>query len=151
MHKQRAPLGSEIHGLSTLLRRRAEASKPLRYAECVTGANGWIIGHLVRNQDRDIFQRDIEKRFSITRSTASKIISLMEQKGLVTRQSVDYDQRLKKIVLTDKALDLYAEIVRELDKMEAEMLAGFTEEEIDQLYSYIARLKKNLSTSKPST
>jgi len=75
----------------------------------------------------------------------------MEQKGLVTRQSVDYDQRLKKIVLTDKALDLYAEIVRELDKMEAEMLAGFTEEEIDQLYSYIARLKKNLSTSKPST
>lgn len=143
--QRRTPLGSEIHGLSNLLRRRAESTKPMKYVARITGANGWIIGHLALNRDRDIFQRDIEKRFSITRSTASKVLSLMEQKGLIVRQSVDYDQRLKKIVLTDKALALHEAIIRELDNMEAELLRGFTDEEIEQLYNYIARLKNNLS------
>jgi len=62
------------------------------------------------------------------------------------RQSVDYDQRLKKIVLTDKALALHEAIIRELDNMEADLLRGFSEEEIDQLYNFIARLKKNISS-----
>jgi DNA-binding MarR family transcriptional regulator len=143
--QRRTPLGSEIHGLSNLLRRRAENTRPLQYVANITGANGWIISHLALNRDRDIFQRDIEKRFSITRSTASKVLSLMEQKGLITRQNVEYDQRLKKIVLTEKALALHEEIIQELDKMEAELLRGFTEKEIDQLYGYFARLKKNLT------
>jgi len=144
--QRRTPVGSEIHALSNLLRRRVENTKPMKYVAQITGANGWNIGHLALNRDRDIFQRDIEKRFSITRSTASKVLTRMEQKGLIMRQSVDYDQRLKKIVLTDKALALHEAIIRELDNMEADLLRGFSEEEIDQLYNFIARLKKNISS-----
>ncbi len=32
-----------------------------------TGMQGWIIGFLHRNEDRDMFQRDVEAEFNIRR------------------------------------------------------------------------------------
>ena len=38
----------------------------------MTGSGGWIISYIAENFNRDIFQRDLEQEFYITRSTASK-------------------------------------------------------------------------------
>lgn len=51
--------------------------------------NGWVIVYLAHNSDRDVFQRDLEERFNVRRSTVSNILSLMEKKGLIKRESVD--------------------------------------------------------------
>ncbi|SHI13052.1 MarR family protein [Sporobacter termitidis DSM 10068] len=139
------PLGMEIHALSNLLRRKIENVRALKYVESVTGPNGWIIGYLAEHGGQDIYQKDLEANFSITRSTASKVIKLMEQKGLVERQGVPHDARLKKLVLTEKALGMHREIVRDLNQIERELIEGFSEEEVGQLYSYIGRMKKNLT------
>ena len=37
----------------------------------------------------DIYQKDIEAHFGITRATASKVITLMEKKGLIQRVSTE--------------------------------------------------------------
>lgn len=137
-------VGGEIRSLSNRLRRRAENSSIFQYAESVTGANSWIIAYIADNSDRDIFQKDLEEKLCTTRSTISKVLKLMEQKGLIERRSVPNDARLKKIVLTPKALDLHQAIINDIKKMEAELLQGFTHEEIDTLFSYIERMKKNL-------
>ena len=44
--------------------------------------HGWIIGYLYRHRDTPVFQRDIEREFSITRSTVTNILQLMERKGV---------------------------------------------------------------------
>ena len=139
------PLGMEIQAISHLLKRKAENIKMLKYVESVTGTNGWIIGFLADHSEQDIFQRDLEKKFSITRSTASKVIKLMEQKGLVERHSVPYDARLKKLILTEKALGMHQEIVIEFGKIESNLVKDFSEDEIDKLYDYLERMKKNLT------
>ena len=54
----------------------------------VTGTNIRIIRFLECNQERDIYQKDVEKEFGITRSTASRVLVLMEEKGLVKRMGV---------------------------------------------------------------
>ena len=78
-------IGMQLRCLTNLIKRRVEGSASYQYAKSITGTNSWIIAFLAENKDRDIFQRDLEERFSITRSTASKVIKLMEQKGLIER------------------------------------------------------------------
>ena len=137
-------LGPEIHALDNLLQRNAQNIMSLQYVDGITGTNSWIIGYLAEHGDQDICQKDLEKDFSITRSTASKVIKLMEQKGLVERQAVQRDARLKKLVLTEKALKLHQEIVNEIDIIENNLKKGFSKEEFELFLSFIDRMKNNL-------
>ena len=49
-------------------------------------------------------------------------LSLMEENGMITRESVPYDARLKKIVLTEKALNIQTEVMCFFDNLEKELL-----------------------------
>lgn len=135
-------LSIELHALHNLFKRRVERSQYFRQAQEMTGMNSWIISFLAKHQNEDIFQKDIQERFTITRSTASKVLSLMEQKELVERRSVSSDARLKKIVLTKKAIQMHQAIEQEIQHLENTMLQGFSDKELDQMYQYIERMKK---------
>lgn len=143
-------IGPEIRSLNNLICRYLEFSSHRKEIETVTGNNGWIIGYLAENAKKDIFQKDLEDRFSITRSTASKVLSLMEQKGLIERQAVAQDARLKKIVLTEKAWKIKELMWEDAKRMEQTLIGGFSDEEVKALDSYIRRMKKNIiSNVKP--
>ena len=112
--------------------------------ERFTRMNGWIIEYLYDRRDSDVYQKDIEKEMMITRSTASKIIELMVQKGMIERTEVAYDARLKKLSLTAKAMERHAKIM-EIGKMTYEKaMTGFSKEEEDILRGYINRIKENM-------
>ena len=110
----------------------------------ITSTNSFILGFLERHQDIDIYQKNIEEKFLITKSTTSKILKLMEQNGLIERIGVDSDARLKKIVLTEKGLAINESVRSTLDEVEKKALEGFEPHEITQLYSYFERIKNNL-------
>ncbi len=139
-------LGFELHSLNNLIKRRVESSEYFRHVQEMTGTNSWIISYLAKHQDADIFQKDLQERFSVTRSTASKVLTLMEQKNLIKRESVASDARLKKIVLTEKAIQMYEAIECEIESLEKEMLKGFSEQELQEFYQYIERMKENISS-----
>nr|WP_274953916.1 MarR family transcriptional regulator [Bifidobacterium crudilactis] len=113
-------------------------------ARTATGGNVRIIMFLARNQDRDIFQYDIEERCSITPSTASRVLSLMEKKGLIERQAVERDARLRRIVLTPSAFDIVDELKRNANAMETTLFEGFSPSEMTRLSSYFIRMRSNL-------
>lgn len=143
-------IGREIHSLNNLIHRYFEFSSHKREVETITGNNGWIIGYLSENTDKDIYQRDIEKHFTIARSTASKVLRLMEEKGLIQRQSVVHDARLKKIILTQKAYKIKGLMGEDAEIMEQTLTKGFSEEELKTLHSYIQRMKDNITNIKPA-
>jgi MarR family transcriptional regulator, transcriptional regulator for hemolysin len=138
-------IGFELRSLNNLIRRYFEFSSHKKEIETITGNNGWIISYLAENADKDIYQKDLEKHFTITRSTASKVLTLMEQKGLIQRQAVAKDARLKKIVLTDKAWKLKGLMREDVVKLEQILTNGFTDQELKVLYSYIQKMKENIS------
>lgn len=138
-------VGMEVHSLTKLIKRHLKKSTNFQYARSITGTNGWIIAYLAENRHKDIFQKDLEKKFSVTRSTVSKVVKLMEQKGLIERQGVPYDARLKKLVLTSEALALHKAIRDDIKNLEASLTRGFTKEEINKFFSYIERMKSNLA------
>lgn len=146
MNKMR--VGRELRSLNNLIRRYIEFSAPRNEVDTVTGNNGWIIGFIAeRSIQQDVYQKDIEDYFTITRSTASRVLSLMEQKGLIERHPVAQDARLKKIVLTQKAMDIRQMRLEDAKKMEATLVQGFNDDEIIALLSYIERMKTNLTNT----
>ncbi len=67
--------------------------------------HGWIIRYLYENREQDIFQKDIEQRFAVGRSTVTNLIQLMEKKGFVKREKmVKQEIPLKKVILTEKGI-----------------------------------------------
>ncbi|MCI2148961.1 MarR family winged helix-turn-helix transcriptional regulator [Bifidobacterium crudilactis] len=141
--RHHAPLGLEIRSLSNMISRYLNATMP-ESARTATGGNVRIIMFLARNQDRDIFQYDIEERCSITPSTASRVLSLMEKKGLIERQAVERDARLRRIVLTPSAFDIVDELKRNANAMETTLFEGFSPSEMTRLSSYFIRMRSNL-------
>lgn len=137
-------VGKELHTIGNLIKRHVENLNSIRYAESLTGTNGWIIAYLYDHQDQDIFQKDIEETFEVTRSTASKVITLMEQKGLIIRTSVPYDARLKKLTLTPLALKLHESFVLDIQSFEKRLIEGLSEQEISSLLNCLDKMKQNL-------
>jgi len=109
----------------------------------ITGLQGRVIGFVI-DKSGDVFQKDIEKELDIRRSTATAILQLMEKKGLLTRETVSDDARLKKIVLTDKALGIRNQIKNMLERVESQLISGLTEDEINTFFSVMKKISNNI-------
>ena len=109
-----------------------------------TPMHGWIVEYLYTHRDSPVFQRDIERDFSITRSTVTNILQLMERKGYIERQSVPQDARLKMLVLTEKGREFHEKTMLSLHQTD-EFVAGLlTEEENAELLRLLNKLKEGL-------
>lgn len=115
----------------------------------LTCSNGWIIAHLyeMESQGKPVYQRDFEKEFGITRSTASKVLTLLEKKGLLKRTQAEHDGRMKKIELTDTSREMSREIGERTNEMENQLRSGFSEIELEMLYGFLDRMMENLEDS----
>ncbi len=140
--KSRRPIGFEIIALSNQIKRQGPESSVGE--ENVTAMQSRIIGYLMRNSTQDVFQKDIESVFNIRRSTASGILRLMEENCLLQKVPVNYDARLKKLVLTPKAIRIGKKIRREIDDLENRLIKELTPEEVNTFYYLINKIKKNL-------
>lgn len=74
-------LGFQIRTLSNLISRKINQMVSDE-EETLTAHQSWVLDYLTKNHNQDIFQKDIEKKFSIRRSTASHMLQLMEKKRL---------------------------------------------------------------------
>ncbi len=138
-------IGFQLHSLSNLMKRRIEHSEVFSHMDDnVTRNNGWILNYLAHHSDRDIYQKDIENDFCIRRSTVSKVIRLMENKGLLRREAVPGDARLKKLVLTPEGKKLQAAIEREQQETERLLRRGVTEEELRVFHQVMEKFKNNI-------
>jgi DNA-binding MarR family transcriptional regulator len=134
----------ELRTLRNMLKRQADGFIHQKYADQMTGMHGWVLKFFVDNQDKEIFQRDFENAFSIRRSTASKILQLMEKNSLITRQPVSYDARLKRIILTAKAIEYHETIIKKYVALECELRKGLSREEMELFFAVLDKFKKNL-------
>ena len=143
--KHKETLGHKVKTLDNLFYRNLityEISR--KRMDEVTVMHGWILGFLYENQDRDIFQKDIESECSIARSTVTCIVKLMEKKGYIRRESVEQDARLKKLVLTEQGRAVHQMADANMVRMEARLAKGFSDEELEQLFDFLQRLQENL-------
>ena len=68
----------------------------------------------------------------------------MEKNGLIKREMVGNDARLRKIVLTEKALELRKKLDKSIKNIEKKMQEGLTKEEVEKYIELTEKMSKNL-------
>lgn len=143
MEEKRA-IGFEIRALNNLISRYVHYTRPKEVND-FTAVHGWAIRYFYENRENDIFQKDFENHFSIRRSTASKILQLMEKNELITRETVPYDARLKKIMLTEKAIEMHMIIHTDIERLEKQLSSEISQEELTAFFQILDKIKANCS------
>ncbi len=134
--------GMWIHILSHKLKKRMNANMQ---SLGLTGVQSRIMHYiLVKCTDGPVYQRDVESAFGMSRSTATGILQLMEKNGLILRESVASDARLKSLVPTDKAAHLDAQIGESLRQTEQRLTQGLSDEQIALFLETVAHMSENL-------
>ncbi len=144
-HTGRRVIGFELKAITNMIRRNID----MRFSEAglseLAGMQGPMLGFISdRGRMQDVFQKDIEKKFNIRRSTATVMLQNLEQKGYIVREPVERDARLKKIVLTEKAIRQNEEIRAQIDAFHEELEAGLTAEEREIFFRILDKIKANL-------
>ncbi len=136
--------GVEIHRTEHMMSRKLEAKVREQGIDEVTLTHGWIIRFLYENRDRDIYQKDIEKYFLVGRSTVTNSIKLMEKRGVVRREFVECDARLKKVILTEKGMQAHETIEAVIEGLNASILDGIEEEDAKVFLKVIRKIRENV-------
>ena len=135
-------LGRNVHMLSRLLKRNTDI-EVTKYG--ITGVQSAMIGFIYEEtRKKDVFAKDIEKAFDLRRASSAGLIQNMEKNGLIKREMDGNDARLKKIVLTEKALELRRKLDKSIKNMEKKMQEGLTKEEVEKYVELTKKMAKNL-------
>ncbi len=135
-------VGLLINKISNQLKRQIE--QVIGNKNELTKTQSMILCYIVHHDNEYIYQKDIEKDFSIRRSTATEILNLMEKKDLIKRISCVHDKRINKIIVTEKGRQLEEYGREKINHLEKQMVSSLTEEEQKLLLILLSKVEKNL-------
>ena len=134
--------GMWINVLSHKLKKRMNAKMQ---SLGLTGVQSRVMHYiLVKCADGPVFQRDVENAFGLSRSPATGILQLMEKNGLILRESVASDARLKSLIPTEKASHLDAQIGEYLHQAEQCLTRGLSSAQLTLFLETAAHMSANL-------
>ena len=111
----------------------------------ITGVQSRVIYYILKHcEEGPVFQRDIENAFGLSRSTATGILQLLEKNGIIIRESVASDARLKSLVPTPRAVKLNAEVSVGLEEMERRLTKGLSSGQVQLFREIAAQMLRNL-------
>lgn len=138
-------IGFEVKILSNLIKRSINDHMIRTGVEGLTGLQAMIIGYIFHHsQTRNVYQRDLENEFNIRRSSVTGVLQLMERNGLITREHVEHDARLKKLELTPEAIKIHNSIKQAIIEVEKKLRKGLSEEELNSFLATLDKIKKNV-------
>ncbi len=95
------------------------------------------------HRDSVVYQKDIELALNLGKSTTSALLKSMEAEGYVTREYEGSDARLKKVMATEKAIDISRDIVAVFDSFYARLTEGIAAGDLDIFNRTLAKIKAN--------
>lgn len=90
-------------------------------------------------------QRTIAEALEMSEASAGRLIDRLCADGLLERRDRRDDRRARAVYLTDKAGPLLAKLGTIASESEQRMFAGFADEEVEQLLSFMQRIYENVS------
>lgn len=137
-------IGIVLRAINNLLMRASvQQSKNSGIDNC-TFMHGWILGYLCLHNEDNVYQRDIEREFSLTRSAVTSIVKNMEQKGYIKRIEVEHDARLKKLVITPSGKETHNKIVQNFKEMDKTIINHISDEDYKVFIKVCHQIKNNL-------
>lgn len=136
---------NELKKLDTEIARRLfSISKEKNIDAPPSPLQGRIMKYLVNNKDKEIYQKDLEDIFKVSKATVSSVLLSMENNKLIKRITLDTDARSKKIVLAENSQKVYEDMKIVFQKLNEELENGLSKEEVDNFYKTIEKMYKNI-------
>ncbi|MFA6850880.1 MAG: MarR family transcriptional regulator [Selenomonadaceae bacterium] len=111
----------------------------------ITGVQASILHFImIESKYRDVFQKDIEEEFKVRRSSATNILQVLEKGQYIRRETIAYDARLKKIVLTAKTIELDKIIMEHIVKINERMLQNIPSDKLQDFQEVLSEMSRNL-------
>ena len=123
---EKREVGREILSLSNLLYRKIEYDKKKSGIYDLQYVQGGIIKYIKENPEKDLFPRDIVKRFCLTRSTVAGILQKMEQNGYIEGYEASHL------------------VIQHIQRMERLLVKDMTADDIDCLFQLTQKIRENL-------
>ena len=89
-------------------------------------------------------QQELAQRLHVSPATIANSLKSLERMGYITRQSDPADGRKKRIAITDKGRDARSRCIAVFDRVDNQLYAGFSPQELEQLRQYYQRMLDNL-------
>ena len=103
-----------------------------------------ILAYILECRDKEIYQRDLEKVLNLRRATVSGVLKTMEKNDLVKRVTDNNDTRSKKIILQEKAINIFKRHKKLMLEIENNITKNIPEEEIEIFCNIIDKMKENI-------
>ncbi len=144
-------LGRLICHASVLIRRDLDRAVAQATGDpTLSGRNIWVLRYLADHRQEPIYQKDLEVAFRIRRSTVSCTVELMEQKGLLERQAVNGDGRMKQLRITESGDRILAVTQSALEAYEEGLMRGISAEDYRAATSLLETLCSHLEEAAPT-
>lgn len=137
-------IGHSIKTINNLMCRQFDRDRKRCMGEDATVMHIWILIFIAKRGDRPTYQKDVEKEFEISKSTVTNILKLMEKKNLITRESVIYDDRLKKLCLTDKGRQITESMKQNARASDKNLVKGIEPDKLRIFYEVLDQIKCNI-------
>lgn len=118
--------GALVVQAARVIRRALDARISAEVTPELTGVRGMLLGEIVRanQENRDVYQRDVERWMQIRRSSVTAVLQAMEQDGFISRCSVEKDARLKRLSATPKGVAYHERIRVSINNFERDLQKG---------------------------
>lgn len=144
--EKKVEVGRKIEMLSRQIRRKVDESIS---SQDLTAKQAMILLVIYDlSKVKDVYAKDIEDTFDMRRATVTGILQLMEKNGIIVREENNVDGRLKRIRLTQKAINLRLKMKKNIQKVESNLLSDLSKEEIETFLKIMEKMSHNLCTKK---
>lgn len=140
-------IGYEFRNIHNLISNRCDRNMKKNNHD-LTPMQAWTIGFLFDHSNQELYQKDVEAEFTISRATATNMLQSMERKRLIVREPVDHDGRLKKIMLTDLARSSHEQAMMDMANIDSLLIKNMTMDEILELERLLQKVHLNLEENK---
>ncbi len=107
-----------------------------------------ILDYLIKHSNEEVYQKDLEEVFNVSRATISETLQTMEKNEIVERIVSTKDARVKQIKLTENSKKRYKEMQKNIKIINKNLVENISDEELEIFSSVIQKMIKNMNLNK---
>ena len=100
-------------------------------------------------REEGVTQLELSHRAGLKPPTVSVVLKKMEAEGLVYREQDKLDMRMTRVYLTEHGQTHNRKVFERLQRLDSELMRGFTPQECDQLRKLLGRMRDNILPADP--
>lgn len=135
----------EIKALDVLILKKMQFEDNAEGRKIPTPTQMHILEYILKHENEEIYQKDLESIFHLSRATVSSVLQTMEKYSLIDRVIDNTDTRTKKIILNKETKEFFELHKKNFEELGNRMVKDISKEDLEIFYKVLQKMKENIS------